>query len=401
MTTPKMVSRKEAMDILLRGVSDIHHANDLAEKQDASLKSGKPLRIKAGFDPTAPDLHLGHFVLLKKLREFQDLGHHILFLIGDFTAMIGDPTGRSELRKPLTREQIIENARTYTDQVFRILDPHKTEVLYNSVWMKEIGVEGIIRLAAKETVARFLERDDFSRRMEKGLPIFLHELLYPLIQGYDSVAMEADVELGGTDQLFNLLVGRDLMRNHGMAPQVVMTMPLLVGLDGERKMSKSLKNAIGLLDSPDDMFGKVMSIPDDLMASWITLLTDLPLSILSGHPRDVKMTLGAAIVSRFHGETAADLARETFIRTFSRREDPLSMQEFALDGAFPMKLSTIMVKVGAAPSESQAKQLIRQKSVDVGGTTVTDPFLMVEGGGFQLRVGKRFHCRIVQKAGQD
>lgn len=394
MTAPERFSHSEAMEILLRGVSSIHHAEDLASKQANFLKTGKPLRIKAGFDPTAPDLHLGHFVLLKKLREFQDLGHQVLFLIGDFTAMIGDPTGRSELRKPLTQEQIEENSRTYTNQVFRVLDPSRTEVLYNSSWMREIGVEGMIRLAAKETVARFLERDDFSQRMEKGLPIFLHELLYPLIQGYDSVAMRADVELGGTDQLFNLLVGRDLMRSHEMSPQVVMTMPLLVGLDGERKMSKSLKNAIGLLEAPDEMFGKVMSIPDALMPDWITLLTDLPLSILDGHRRDAKMALASAIVTRFHGEEAAEISRENFIRTFSRREVPLDMPEFVLEEPFPMKLSTIMVKVGASPSESQAKQLIRQNSVDVDGVTVTDPFHLMESAGFQMRVGKRFHCRV-------
>ncbi|MDA8150486.1 MAG: tyrosine--tRNA ligase [Nitrospiraceae bacterium] len=396
MTAPERVSQSEAMEILLRGVSNIHHAEDLATKQAHFLKTGTPLRIKAGFDPTAPDLHLGHFVLLKKLREFQDLGHQVLFLIGDFTAMIGDPTGRSELRKPLTREQILENSKTYTNQVFRVLDPARTEVLYNSSWMSEIGVEGMIRLAAKETVARFLERDDFSQRMTKGLPIFLHELLYPLIQGYDSVAMRADVELGGTDQLFNLLVGRDLMRNHEMSPQVVMTMPLLVGLDGERKMSKSLKNAIGLLDGPDEMFGKVMSIPDSLMADWMTLLTDLPLSLLSGHPRDAKMALASAIVGRFHGRETADLSRENFIRTFSRRETPLEMPEFFLEEPFPLKLSTIMVKVGAAPSESKAKQLIQQKSVDIDGTTVVDPFHVMQSAGFQMRVGKRFHCRVLK-----
>jgi len=394
MTVPERVSHSEAMEILLRGVSNIHHAEDLALKHENFLKTGKPLRIKAGFDPTAPDLHLGHFVLLKKLREFQDLGHQVLFLIGDFTAMIGDPTGRSELRKPLTQEQILENSRTYTNQVFRVLDPSKTEVLYNSSWMREIGVEGMIRLAAKETVARFLERDDFSQRMAKGLPIFLHELLYPLIQGYDSVAMRADVELGGTDQLFNLLVGRDLMRSHEMSPQVVMTMPLLVGLDGERKMSKSLKNAIGLLDGPEEMFGKVMSIPDALMPEWITLLTALPLSVLSEHPRDAKMALASAIVARFHGEESAGLSSEHFIRTFSRRETPLEMPEFHLEESFPLKLSTIMVKVGASPSESQAKQLIRQNSVDIDGVTVTDPFQLMESPGFLMRVGKRFHCRV-------
>ena len=391
------LSPRESLDRLSRGVVDLVSPEDLLKKLEQSKASGIPLRVKAGFDPTAPDLHLGHAVLLMKLREFQDLGHHVLFLIGDFTGMIGDPTGRSEIRKPLTDEEISANAATYREQVFRILDPERTEVLFNSQWMKKLGSDGLIRLAARQTVAHFLDRDDFRKRMEQSLPIHLHELLYPLIQGYDSVALKADVELGGTDQLFNLLVGRDLQRSYGQEPQVVLSLPLLVGLDGEKKMSKSLKNAVGILDDPFDMYGKIMSIPDSAMPTYALLLTALPEGEISAaHPRDAKARIALEITERFHGEEEARKAQERFVRQFSRREMPDEIPEVPVSGPFPVRLSTLMVQSGAARSESQAKQLILQKAVDLDGATVTDPFAEANPDGQILRVGKRFYCRLVR-----
>ncbi|MDA8028707.1 MAG: tyrosine--tRNA ligase [Nitrospiraceae bacterium] len=391
------LSPRESLDRLSRGVVDLVSPEDLLKKLEQSKASGIPLRVKAGFDPTAPDLHLGHAVLLMKLREFQDLGHHVLFLIGDFTGMIGDPTGRSEIRKPLTDEEISANAATYREQVFRILDPERTEVLFNSQWMKKLGSDGLIRLAARQTVAHFLDRDDFRKRMEQSLPIHLHELLYPLIQGYDSVALKADVELGGTDQLFNLLVGRDLQRSYGQEPQVVLSLPLLVGLDGEKKMSKSLKNAVGILDDPFDMYGKIMSIPDSAMPTYALLLTALPEGEISAaHPRDAKARIALEITERFHGEEEARKAQERFVRQFSRREMPDEIPEVPVSGPFPVRLSTLMVQSGAARSESQAKQLILQKAVDLDGSTVTDPFAEAHPNGQILRVGKRFYCRLVR-----
>ena len=389
-------SVSSALDRLLRGTADCVSPEDLRQKLERSARTGTPLRIKAGFDPTAPDLHIGHAVLLLKLREFQDLGHQVLFLIGDFTGMIGDPTGRSEIRKPLSPEEIRQNAATYAAQVDRILDRERTEVVYNSRWMAELGTEGMIRLAARQTVAHFLDRDDFKQRMEKNLPIHLHELLYPLIQGYDSVALRADVELGGTDQLFNLLVGRDLQRSYGQEPQVVLSLPLLVGTDGEKKMSKSLKNAVGLLDSPGEMFGKLMSIPDSATASYALLLTRLAESEIANlHPREAKATVAQAITARFHGEEAARSAREEFDRQFSRRELPSEIAGFVVEGPSPVRLSTVMVRSGAARSESLAKQLIRQGAVDLDGSPVSDLFCEIVPAGQLLRVGKRFYCRIL------
>lgn len=389
------LSPKEALDRLARGVVDLVSPEDLLQKLERFERTGVPLRIKAGFDPTAPDLHLGHAVLLMKLREFQDLGHKVLFLIGDFTGMIGDPTGRSELRKPLTDQELMANAATYREQVFRLLDPDRTEVVFNSHWMKSLGVEGMIRLAARQTVAHFLDRDDFKKRMGQSQPIYLHELLYPLIQGYDSVALSADVELGGTDQLFNLLVGRDLQRSYGQEPQVVLSLPLLVGTDGERKMSKSLKNAVGILDSPADMYGKLMSIPDSAMASYALLLTQIPESEISrDHPREAKGRLARTITERFHGAHAAREAEDRFVSQFSRRETPEEIVRVPVPPPWPIKLSTIMVMVGATKSESQAKQLIRQNAVDLAGERVTDPFLCVFPDSQILKVGKRFYCRL-------
>ncbi len=390
-------SPRESLDRLSRGAVDLVSPEDLLRKLEQSQASGIPLRIKAGFDPTAPDLHLGHAVLLLKLREFQDLGHQVLFLIGDFTGMIGDPTGRSEIRKPLTDGEIAANAATYREQVFRILDPEKTRVVFNSEWMRPLGVEGMIRLAARQTVAHFLDREDFRRRMEQSLPIHLHELLYPLIQGYDSVALRADVELGGTDQLFNLLVGRDLQRSYGQEPQVVLSMPLLVGLDGEKKMSKSLKNAVGILDEPFEMYGKIMSIPDAAMDSYALLLTGIPEGeIRSAHPRDAKARIALEITTRFHGAEKAREAQERFVHQFSRRETPAEIPDFLLPDSGSVRLSTVMVRAGAARSESQAKQLIAQKAVDLDGAPVTDPFAEVMASGQILRVGKRFYCRLVR-----
>jgi tyrosyl-tRNA synthetase len=389
------ISPREALDRLARGVVDLVSPEDLLGKLARSRETGIPLRIKAGFDPTAPDLHLGHAVLLMKLREFQNLGHRVLFLIGDFTGMIGDPTGRSELRKPLTDQELLSNAATYRDQVFRLLDPEKTEVVFNSRWMKELGADGLIRLAARQTVSHFLDRDDFKKRLGQSQPIYLHELLYPLIQGYDSVALNADVELGGTDQLFNLLVGRDLQRSYGQEPQVVLSLPLLVGTDGERKMSKSLRNAVGILDAPADMYGKLMSIPDSAMASYALLLTEIPeREILSVPPREAKGRLAREITERFHGARAAKEAEEGFIRQFSRRETPEEIALFVVPPPWPARISSIMVLAGAARSESQAKQLIRQNAVDLAGQTVTDPFLETIPEGQILRVGKRFYCRL-------
>ncbi len=385
----------KALQVLKRGIVDLHVGEDFEKKLEKSYRTGIPLKVKAGFDPTSPDLHLGHFVLLKKLRQFQDMGHTVQFVIGDFTAFIGDPTGRSEIRKPISPEKIAENSRTYEKQVFRILLPEQTQVVFNSSWMNQLGVDGLVRLAGLQTVARFLERDDFQKRMAERLPIHLHELLYPLMQGYDSVVLESDVELGGSDQLFNLLVGRDLLRQHQKEPQVVMTLPLLVGLDGEKKMSKSLGNAVALEDTPDEMFGRLMSIPDVLIASYIMLLTDLdPEDISRMHPREAKVRMARSVVSQFHGEEKGLKAVEFFEKVFSRKEIPEDIPVFRMEGEGLFRLSTIMVQSGAAKSESQAKQLIRQGAVDWNGETVRDPFFSVRPENDLLKVGKRFYCRI-------
>ncbi len=385
----------KALQVLKRGIVDLHVGEDFEKKLEKSYRTGIPLKVKAGFDPTSPDLHLGHFVLLKKLRQFQDMGHTVQFVIGDFTAFIGDPTGRSEIRKPISPEKIAENSRTYEKQVFRILLPEQTQVVFNSSWMNQLGVDGLVRLAGLQTVARFLERDDFQKRMAERLPIHLHELLYPLMQGYDSVVLESDVELGGSDQLFNLLVGRDLLRQHQKEPQVVMTLPLLVGLDGEKKMSKSLGNAVALEDTPDEMFGRLMSIPDVLIASYTMLLTDLdPEDISRMHPREAKVRMARSVVSQFHGEEKGLKAVEFFEKVFSRKEIPEDIPVFRMEGEGLFRLSTIMVQSGAAKSESQAKQLIRQGAVDWNGETVRDPFFSVRPENDLLKVGKRFYCRI-------
>ena len=389
------MSAEERTAMLARGSVEVISQSEL----EAKLKLGRPLRIKLGMDPTAPDLHLGHSVVLKKLRDFQRDGHTVVFLVGDFTAMIGDPTGRSETRKPLTREQISANAETYRGQVFKILDPKGTEVRFNSEWMDALGVRDLIKIAARLSVARVLERDDFEKRMAAGDPLFLHELLYPLIQGYDSVALEADVELGGTDQKFNLLVGRDLQRAMGQAPQVVMTMPLLEGLDGTRKMSKSYGNFVGLTDAPEEMYGKLMSLPDPLMIKYYELLTDLAPAelarIRSGaiHPMESKKRLASLIVNEYYDAPAAVGAQRYFESKHQRREVPDNAPVFRIEG--DMWICELMKQFRFAPSTNEARRLIGQGAVRVDGEVVGDVnFRIVPGTHKVLEVGKRRVARI-------
>jgi tyrosyl-tRNA synthetase len=365
----------------------------------AKLREQRPLRIKLGMDPTAPDLHLGHSITLKKLRDFQRRGHTVIFLVGDFTSMIGDPTGRSETRKPLSREQIDANARTYQAQVAKVLDPEKTEIRFNSEWMNKLDTRELIAIAAKLSVARMLERDDFEKRLANQEPLFLHELLYPLIQGYDSVALKADVELGGTDQKFNLLVGRELQRAFGQPPQVVMTMPLLEGLDGVRKMSKSYANYVGLTDAPEDMFGKLMSIPDTLMIRYFELLTDLPPNELAAikshklHPMEAKKKLAGLIVGEYHGADARANALNYFESKFQRREVPADAPVFRI--ADDMWICELMKQLGFVSSTTEARRLLGQGAVRVDGNTISDVnFRFVPGDHQVLEVGKRRVARI-------
>ena len=389
------MSAEERAAALARGSVEVISQAEL----EAKLKLGRPLRIKLGMDPTAPDLHLGHSVVLKKLREFQRDGHTVVFLVGDFTAMIGDPTGRSETRKPLTREQISANAETYRGQAFKILDPKRAEVRFNSEWMDALGVRDLIKIAARLSAARMLERDDFEKRMAAGDPLFLHELLYPLIQGYDSVALEADVELGGTDQKFNLLVGRDLQRAMGQAPQVVMTMPLLEGLDGTRKMSKSYGNFVGLTDAPEEMYGKLMSVPDPLMIKYYELLTDLAPAelarIRSGaiHPMESKKRLASLIVNEYYDAPAAVGAQRYFESKHQRREVPDNAPVFRIER--DMWICELMKQIRFAPSTNEARRLIGQGAVRVDGEVVSDVnFRIVPGRHKVLEVGKRRVARI-------
>jgi len=380
---------------LAQNATEVISGDELAAK----LGEGHPLRVKLGMDPTAPDLHLGHSVTLKKLRDFQRRGHTVIFLVGDFTAMIGDPTGRSEMRKPLTREQIVANAETYQRQVAKILDPALTEVRFNSEWMDKLEVRDLIGIAAKLSVARMLERDDFEKRLAEQQPLFLHELLYPLVQGYDSVALRADVELGGTDQKFNMLVARELQRAFGQPPQVVMTMPLLEGLDGVRKMSKSYGNAVGLTDAPRDMFGKLMSIPDRMMLRYFELLTDAApeemQAIRSGktHPMEAKKRLAAAIVAEYHDEAAAKDARDYFESKFQRREVPQDVPVFRI--AAELWICELLKQLGFAASTNEARRLVGQGAVRVDRQTVSDVnFRFVPGEHRILEVGKRRVARI-------
>jgi len=391
----------DLMQELVRGCEEVLVEAELVAK----LKKGKPLRIKAGFDPTAPDLHLGHTVLINKMRQFQDAGHQILFLIGDFTGMIGDPTGKSATRPALTAEQVQQNAVTYQEQIFKILDPDKTEVMFNSTWMNQLGSAGLIQLAAKHTVARMLERDDFTKRYKSGQPIAIHEFLYPLVQGYDSVAMKADVELGGTDQKFNLLVGRELQRQYGQEQQVVMTMPLLEGLDGVNKMSKSLGNYIGITDAPNDMFGKIMSISDELMWRYFELLSFRSLPELKrfkqdveqgANPRDLKFLLAEELIARFHSQAEAVGAREDFIARFQKGAMPDEMDEVSLvaEGA-GMPIASLLKAAGLIGSTSDALRMIQQGGVKVDGIKVEDRNLLIEKGITAVfQVGKRKFAKI-------
>ncbi len=379
--------------LIARGAVEIISTKELGDKLAASLKDRRPLRVKAGFDPTAPDLHLGHTVLIHKLKHFQDLGHEVVFLIGDFTGMIGDPTGVSETRKPLTKEEVRQNAKTYERQIYKILDPERTIIDFNSRWMNRMTAEQLIHLSAHYSMAQMLERDDFQKRYRDQKPISIHEFLYPLIQGYDSVALEADVELGGTDQKFNLLVGRELQRAYGQSPQVVLTMPLLEGTDGVRKMSKSLGNYIALEDPPEEMFGKLMSISDTLMWRYYELLTTEDVSAVKAmHPMEAKLNLASTIVARYHSPSAAADARAEFRQKFSEREFPVESAERTVLSAEPMPLVAVITKAGLAPSKTEARRLIAQGGVELDGEKVTDGdrILPAEPGReYRLKVGKK------------
>ena len=379
--------------LLARGAVEIISTKELEDKLAASLKDRRPLRVKAGFDPTAPDLHLGHTVLIHKLKHFQDLGHEVIFLIGDFTGMIGDPSGVSETRKPLTKEEVRQNAKTYERQIFKILDPQRTLIDFNSRWMNTLTAEQLIHLSAHYSVARMLERDDFHKRYHDQKPISIHEFLYPLVQGYDSVALEADVELGGTDQKFNLLVGRELQRAYGQSPQVVLTMPLLEGTDGVRKMSKSLGNYIALEDPPGEMFGKLMSISDTLMWRYYELLTTEDVNAIKAtHPMEAKLNLAYTIVARYHGQPAAADARAEFRQKFSEREFPLESAERKVLPAGPTPLVAVITKAGLAPSKTEARRLIAQGGVELDGEKVTDGDRILPGEpgrDYRLKVGKK------------
>ncbi len=384
-----------------RGTHELLVEAELVER----LKSGKPLRVKAGFDPTAPDLHLGHTVLINKLRQFQELGHEVLFLIGDFTGMIGDPTGKNVTRKPLTREDVLKNAATYEHQIFKILDPERTTVMFNSQWMGAMGAADLVQIAAKYTVARMLERDDFSKRYAANQPIAVHEFLYPLIQGYDSVAMKADVELGGTDQKFNLLVGRELQKHYGQRPQTVITMPILEGLDGVQKMSKSLNNYIGINEPPEEMFGKLMSISDRLMWRYFELLSFRPLadierlrqSVAEGaNPRDIKFQLGQEIVARFHDAAAAEAAQAVFIARFQKGALPEDMPEVTLQGeGGELGVASVMKGAGLVGSTSEAFRMIKQGAVRLDSERIEDRAMALKSGNtYVIQVGKRRFARV-------
>jgi tyrosyl-tRNA synthetase len=398
----------EQLSYLKKGTAEIIREEELRAKLEQSARTGKPLRVKLGVDPTAPDLHLGHTVVLRKLKHFQDLGHTAIFLIGDFTAMVGDPTGQSETRPPLSREQVQQNVKTYLGQVHKILDPDKTEVRSNSDWLGKMTGEEMIRLCAHYRLARMLEREDFRSRMTSNQPFSIHELLYPLLVAYDSVVLEADVELGATEQKFNLLIGRDIQREYGQPSQVALTMPILVGLDGERKMSKSLGNSVGITEGPGEMFGKLMSISDDLMWSYYELLTDLgPPAIVrlreevrTGdlHPRDAKMQLAYSIIAGFHGEEAAKKASEEFRRVFRDRKAPEQAPRRTLGRGEPKRLTALLVQLKVVASRSEAERLIKQGGVEIDGQRVLDVKKEIElakPGEYLLRAGKRTFLRLV------
>lgn len=382
---------------LKRGTDEILSEADLIEK----LKENRPLKVKLGADPTAPDIHLGHTVVLNKLRQFQQLGHEVYFLIGDFTGMVGDPSGKNATRPPLSREDVLRNAETYKEQIYKILDPQKTKIVFNSEWLSKLGTEGMIRLASNYTVARMLERDDFKKRFGNNQPIAIHEFIYPLLQGYDSVALDADVELGGTDQKFNLLVGRELQKSAGKKPQVAITLPLLVGLDGEKKMSKSLGNYIGVTEAPSDMFGKVMSISDELMWDWYNLLSFRPLSEIAQlksevengkNPRDVKILLAKELIARFHNEEAANAAEQEFINRFQKGAMPDEMPGFTFSGE--IGLATLLKEAGLVPSTSEAIRSAQQGGVKINGEKVDNVKDNAPKGTNVYQVGKRKFARV-------
>lgn len=396
-----MTSWEAAFAEIKRGADEILIEEELIER----LKTGKPLTIKAGFDPTAPDLHLGHTVLINKLRTFQQLGHTVVFLIGDFTGLIGDPTGKNATRKPLTKEKVLENAKTYQNQVFKILDPEKTVVRFNSEWMEKLGADGMIKLAASQTVARMLERDDFKKRYASGQSIAIHEFLYPLVQGWDSVALKSDVELGGTDQRFNLLMGRELQKSQQMPQQTVLMMPLLEGLDGVKKMSKSLNNYIGITDSPNDMFGKIMSISDELMWRYYDLLSFKPIEEIATlrndveqgkNPRDVKILLAQEIIERFHSKADADAALNDFVQRFQKNAIPDDMPEVEISlEADGIGIANLLKQANLVGSTSDAMRMIKQNAVKIDGERVSDTRLTITQAGTAVyQVGKRKFARI-------
>ncbi len=404
-----MLPAQEQLEIIKRGAVEVIVEADLLKKLEKSVASGKPLRVKAGFDPTAPDIHLGHSVLLNKMRQFQELGHEVIFLIGDFTGMIGDPTGKSETRKHLSRDEVLENAKTYQAQIYKILDPEKTTIVFNSEWMSRMNAADLIQLAAKQTVARMLEREDFKKRYESQLPISIHEFLYPFIQGYDSVALKADVELGGTDQKFNLLVGRELQKEYGQEPQSIVMMPLLEGLDGVNKMSKSLGNYIGINDPAKEIFGKVMSVSDDLMLRYYELVSAVSLDgletlkedVKSGvlHPMEAKKRLASELADRFCAPGEGAKAREDFEKVFSKKNLPEDMPvvEIAWEGE-NMKLVKIMALAGVAKSNSEARRLVQQGAVEVDQQPMKDvEALLPVSGSYILRVGKKRFVKIRPK----
>lgn len=397
-----MAHWEQALAEIKRGCEEIL----LEEELIAKLKEGKPLKIKAGFDPTAPDLHLGHTVLINKLRTFQQLGHEVIFLIGDFTGMIGDPTGKNVTRKPLTREDVLANAQTYKDQVFKILDPAKTRVAFNSEWMEQLGAAGMIKLAARQTVARMLERDDFKKRYANNQSIAIHEFLYPLVQGWDSVALEADIEMGGTDQRFNLLMGRELQKDEGQRPQTIIMVPLLEGLDGVQKMSKSLGNYIGITDAPGEMFGKVMSISDELMWRYYDLLSFRPIADIAAlkqqaaegrNPRDIKIELAKEIIARFHDEAAADAAEQDFIQRFQKNALPDDIPELTLTlTADSIQIANLLKEAGLVESTSEALRMIKQGAVKLDGETKLEDSKMefAKGSCHIFQVGKRKFAKV-------
>lgn len=401
-------SVEDQLAVIRRGTVEILVEEDLRKKLEKSVKTGEPLKIKAGFDPTAPDLHLGHTVLIHKMKQFQELGHRIIFLIGDFTGMIGDPTGRNETRPPLTPKEVKKNAETYKRQIFKILDPEKTEIAFNSEWLSKLSPEEMIELSAKYTVARMLERDDFSKRYAEGHSISIHEFLYPLMQGYDSVEIKADVELGGNDQKFNLLVGRDLQRHWGQEPQVCVTMPLLEGTDGVQKMSKSYGNYIGIDEPPKEIYGKVMSISDELMLRYYELLSDITLEeleklkqdIKSGalHPKKAKENLAKEIVARYHGDDAARHAGEEFERVFKQKDlpDEIPTHKISWDETGEIWLPKALREAGLISSTSEGRRLIKQGAVSIDGEKVTDPdYKLAKNGERLVKVGKRRFVRLM------